>query len=442
MAAIPAWPQSETSASSPSSGADDGLQMRIPPSVSVEGYPTNPVSEQRSNYLSTGLIVSTGFNSNVLAGASSTPVSDASYTIWPTITLDQTTPRAHRSLTYSPGMTFYQPTSSLNEVDHNADLDFQFRLRKYTSIVITDSLQKSSNVLNQADPLAGTSASGSQQGLPIQLIPAIANRLSNTTDVGFACQFGRNDMVGIGGTASELIFFNAKQTPGFYNAISRGGSGFLSHRLSESQYFGASYQDLWTTSTPVDASTSSAHLELDTQTQGVLLFYTVSLGGKVSASLAVGPQHFDAAARPGSTTYGSWTVSSLASADWMGSRAVVSGYYMRTVTGGIGVLGAFESNSANASVRWMFAKSWNIGSTAAYAKSQNLAPQLPSSVPGGHTLQGSLTIQHELGQHLKAELGYAHLHQVYSGVAVIAAAPDSDRVYGSITYQFTRPLGR
>jgi hypothetical protein len=334
-------------------------------------------------------------------------------------------------------MTFYQPTSSLNEVDHNADIDYLFRLRKYTSIVVTDSLQKSSNALNQSNPLSGTSASG-----PAQLIPAIGDRLSNTTDIGIDSQFGRNDMVGFGGTASELIFFNGKQTPGFYNAVSRGASSFLSHRLSESQYLGASYQYIWTTSTPVDASTSSAHLELDTQTQGFLVFYTVYLRSGLSASLAVGPQHFDAAARPGSATYGSWTVSSLASVDWIGSRSALSANYTRTVTGGIGVLGAFESNSANATGRWKLASSWNVGLTAAYMRSQNLAPQLPSSVPGGHTLQGAVTIQHKIGQHLKAEIGYAHLHQVYSGVAVIAAAPDSDRVYASVTYQFTRPLGR
>jgi hypothetical protein len=47
-----------------------------------------------------------------------------------------------------------------------------------------------------------------------------------------------------------------------------------------------------------------------------------------------------------------------------------------------------------------------------------------------------------MGEHFNAEIGYARLHQSYSGVAVISSNPDSDREYVSITYQFTRPLGR
>ncbi len=49
----------------------------------------------RSNYLAAGLILNTAYNDNVPAGGSTTPVSDIIYSILPTITLDQTTPRQH-----------------------------------------------------------------------------------------------------------------------------------------------------------------------------------------------------------------------------------------------------------------------------------------------------------------------------------------------------------
>jgi hypothetical protein len=47
-----------------------------------------------------------------------------------------------------------------------------------------------------------------------------------------------------------------------------------------------------------------------------------------------------------------------------------------------------------------------------------------------------------MGEHFTAGFGYAHIHQNFGGVAVISDAPDSDREYISISYQFARPLGR
>ena len=61
---------------------------------------------------------------------------------------------------------------------------------------------------------------------------------------------------------------------------------------------------------------------------------------------------------------------------------------------------------------------------------------------GGHSISGTAQLEHPLGEHLKASLGYQRLHQSYSGIAAIIGDPDSDRVSISISYQFTRPLGR
>ena len=47
-----------------------------------------------------------------------------------------------------------------------------------------------------------------------------------------------------------------------------------------------------------------------------------------------------------------------------------------------------------------------------------------------------------LRQHFNLQLGYTRLHQDYSTVAVLAATPDTNREFVSISYQFSRPLGR
>ena len=47
------------------------------------------------------------YSNNISGGGGSNPVSDMSYSIWPTLALDKTTSRLHLVLSYSPGFTFY-----------------------------------------------------------------------------------------------------------------------------------------------------------------------------------------------------------------------------------------------------------------------------------------------------------------------------------------------
>src|ERR1700746_108143 len=120
LAAVSAWPQAGTNTSEGGdSSSSYSTGMQIPPPVSGTAYPTELLSEARSNYLRTGLLLTSSYVDNVLQNTSGTPTGDTYYSIVPTITLDHTAPRLHQTLTYSPGFTFYQHTTSLNEVDHN-----------------------------------------------------------------------------------------------------------------------------------------------------------------------------------------------------------------------------------------------------------------------------------------------------------------------------------
>src|SRR6185312_8192451 len=149
LAAVPLWSQSEpVTASDPSPAVNDS-QMSVPPPVSAESYPTMTGSESRSNYLRTGITVTSTYTDNLLGGVSAHPVSDESYAIAPFIALDQTTSRVHSIVTFNPGFTFYQHTSDRNEADEDAGLNFSFRLRPHVTLRLVDSFRKSSNVLNQ-----------------------------------------------------------------------------------------------------------------------------------------------------------------------------------------------------------------------------------------------------------------------------------------------------
>jgi hypothetical protein len=60
----------------------------------------------------------------------------------------------------------------------------------------------------------------------------------------------------------------------------------------------------------------------------------------------------------------------------------------------------------------------------------------------GHTFTGGGSLQHGLGQHFSAEMGYTRTQQDYSYVAIASQSPTADRGWIAISYQFQRPLGR
>jgi len=432
LVATPVWSQATS---------DEETRMLIPPPVSAEAYPTTVGDEERSNYLATGLILNTAYDDNILAGGSTNPIHDVTYSVWPTFTLNLTTPRQKRTLTYSPGFTFYQHTTALNAADQNAALNFQYRLSPYTTLNINDSFQKISNVFNQPNPLSGVAISGSAQAQPTGVVAPYAEQLSNTANMGLSYQFSMNSMMGFGGIITQSHYPNPAEASGLYDSNSRGGSVFYSQRLSSTQYVGLTYQYLESQSNPVNAQANPANSQTEVQTHTLLPFYTVYLNPRLSFSFSGGPQHVDAT-QSLSAPFRSWMPSAMASIGWQRSHTNLVASYSRTVTGSTGLSGAFTSSSANASVRWQMTRAWIIGSAASYVINMNVTPLFSPYIPGGHTVSGAVSAEHSMSDHFKAELGYVRLHQSYSGIAVISNSPDSNREFISVSYQFTRPLGR
>jgi hypothetical protein len=440
-AAVPAWSQLGVEPYKIPDAANAETQMLTPPPVSGQSYPTIVGAETRSNYLSAGLAIDTAYDNNLLVGGGSVPIGDVIYSIFPTIAINQITTRQTRIFTYSPGFTLYQHTSSLNGINQNADLDFQYRLSPHAAIVLRDSFQKSSNIFEQPYSLSIGAISGSSQSLSTEVVAPYADHLNNVANVGISYQFSRNAMLGAGGLFAESNYPNPTQASGLYNSNSIGGSAFYTSRLSGTQYFGVTYQYLTSRSNPVNVQGIAANSGIDVQTQALLPFYTVYFTPTVSLSLSVGPQHYEAT-QALSSSIRSWAPSVMTSIGWQRSRTNFVASYSRSVTGGVGLPGAFNSNSANASARWQTTRTWTIGANGSYAIYKNLTPLFSLSSPNGHTLSGTASVQHTIGEHLKTELEYTRLHQSYNGVQVIFGAPDSNRESISLSYQFTRLLGR
>jgi hypothetical protein len=414
--------------------------MLAPPPVSGEAYPTTVGSQARSNYLAAGLALVGSYDNNVIVG-SGTPVGDGIYSILSTIALNQTTPRQQVTLQCSPGFTFYQNTSELNAATQTAALDFQYRLSQHTTVSLRDSFQKRSNVLDQFYPLSGGVPFGSTQSPQAEVIAPYADQLSNVADAVLSHQISRNGMIGASGTFTESNYLNSHQASGLNNSNSLGGSVFYNRRLSSTQYVGVIYQYSSSQANPVNTQAIPVNNPTEVQIHTVLAFYTIYLDPSFSLSLSGGPQYFDATQSP-SPRVTSWTPAIKASIGWQRSHTNFVANYSRGITGSTGLSGVFDSNGANASASWQMTRTWISGVQASYTNNKNATPTFFSSDPGGHSVSGTISVQHLMGERLTAEFGYVHLHQSYGGIAVISEAPDNDRAYISVSYRFTRPLGR
>lgn len=417
---------------SPVQGSD---QMATPPPVSGEAYPTAVGAEMRSNYLSGGLTFISSYIDNLYPGnGSSRTLAETTYSVWPTLDLDQSRPLSHLSIKYSPGFTFYHPTSALNEMDQNARVAYQVRLSPHSSLNLSDGIEKSSTSFGSAAGTADGSVSGSITTVVPGTIAPFAKRVSNIADGDFTLQTARNTMIGFSGTTTLLHYPDPSQAQGLYDSNSRGGAAFYSSRISADQYLGASYGY-----TQTHASSSDARS--DTDSHIFAAFYTLYPKETLSISVSAGPQYFRVSQTSVPTT-ASWGPSMAASVGWQGIHTSFAVGYSQSVTGGGGLLGAYRSKSGGATLRWQMLRTWTTEASGQYAINRSVS-SLPSfGYENGHTVSGSAAIEHPLSRTIRVHLEYDRIRQSYGTIPAFSNSPDANRLTASISWQFLRPLGR
>jgi hypothetical protein len=353
----------------------------------------------------------------------------------PTIAIDKTISRLHWALTYNPTFTIYQRTRGFDQTDQNLVVNFRYRLSPNVTVTLQDSLSKTSNVFNQPDPLSEGAISGSPQPSPISVLAPFASVLSNIANAGIRYQFSKNGMIGVSVTSTKLDYPNPTEVPGLNNSSSSGGSAFYSFRLSHNQYIGATYQYSKNEAYPTNVQT-------EVQTNTVSGFYTIYLNRTFSLSFVGGQQYFGVVQFP-MPAYASSSPSLTASIGWQRQHTNLAVSYSRIITGGGGLVGAFQTNDAGASAKWQLARTWNVGSAASYTNNKSVTPaSFLFAQAGGHSIIGTVSVQHPIREDFNVQFGYTRLHQSYSGIPLILNAPNADREFVSLTYQFARLLGR
>jgi hypothetical protein len=415
-------------------------QMKTPPPVSGQPYPTQVTSEERSNYLRAGVAFTAAYTNNVMGSATSAPESDESYSVGPAVALDETTSRLHFVLAYAPGFTFYQHTSSRNQADQNLSFNLQYRLSPHVTLSAQDGFLKTSSVFNQQNFSPTGAVFGGAQQPNFSVIPPVADLLRNFGNVGINYQFAANGMIGASGSFTNMHYPNPTEVPGLFDSSSQAGSAFYSFRFSKMNYIGVTYQYQRLIAHPTFGQS-------ETQTHALLVYYTLYAMSRFSISFFGGPQYSNTIEPPQpplltqATTIRQWTPAAGASLNWQGRLNNVALSYSRGISSGGGLIGAVQMNSATASFRQQITRYLSGFVSGGYTQNQVLATTLAAG-NDGHSVLGTASLQQQLGPHINLQLGYTRVHQVYSNVAVLAATPDTNREFVSISYQFSRPLGR
>jgi len=431
LTAIPVWAQTDNSAQDEDDTTTATTEMAAPPPVSGQAYPTLVGAETRTNYLSGGLAVSAAYINNLYTGGSSA-LNETTISIDPDLALDQASPRQHRTIHYSPGFTFYQPTSALNEVDQNLEGNYRIRLSPHVLLDANDQLQRTS--MTYAATGVGA-VSGSAPTILSGAVPLLAQRLSNDALAVASWQFARTSMLGGSLQFTQLHFPNPSEVTGLFDSDSRGGSFFYTHQISQKQYGGVAYQYIDMLAYPPKTSTS------ETQTNTIYPFFTQYLTRKFSLSISGGPQHYSTNASSVAPATSEWSPTVMASMGWQGLHTSFAASYSQAVTAGGGLLGAYHSDEGSLSARWQMTKNWTTAMGASYISNKGVSQAVTLSSPGGHMIMGSFQVDHAISSHLVMHGSYERTHENYAGVAAIAKAPDTDRVTVTLAWRFMRPLG-
>lgn len=444
FATVPLWSQVQSSGAlpageeaavwsrgdSPDEPAGEDAPMATPTPFSGEGYSLDfAVETPRTNYLLGRLGFGTAYDDNVLP-SSGQSVGDVAYSIWPSLALQQSRSRLRWNLNYTPGYTVHQRLSSVNGFDHDLAVGFQYRLSPHVTLNVADTFQKSPDLLGLQSQNPSISGPQGVNGPNDSIVPPGTVRISNFSDATLTYQFGPNAMIGARGTLSGLWYPDRAEIPGLYDSTGESATGFYSHRLSGRNSIGASYgfQRILT------------HDQAETQTQNILMFYTVDLPPHLALSIFAGPEHSDTHSEL-SSGLSRWTPAAGASLSWRGEHHSFVASYEHRISDGGGLSGASIFDRAEASARWQLARTLTATIGGGYSTNSVLESQNLSGF-GGHTWSGTASLQHPLGEMMSLQMGYTRLHQSYSSISTISEFPDRNYVWVSLSYQFQRPLGR
>lgn len=373
------------------------------------------------------------------------------YSVFPSLTFQQTRPRTAWSADYRGGLTINRgglPENPSVQSATSAAVEVQHAFGRRLLLDLRDDYVLTNDPFGHIGPSQSMATlSGTGQLNSYTATPA-ATRSTSISSGSLTDQLTRHSSMGISGSYSTQRFRDlATATPGGTQSLidtrTTTGRGFYALEISRRQKIGLEYQ--------LQDLRFGGDLARTTD-QTLFLFDEISLATHVALTLFAGPDrahtHNNIFLQASNTLISVvplvndvWAPAGGAMFTWRGKHAALSLSGQQVVTDGGGSTGAVRASSAGAELRKNFTSRWNLTLGYSYSVGR-LLENLPTSNSGITVQQGSLVLERQLAKHLLARAQYARTDQTSSGLRAPLTTGNHNRVGVDLVYQFTRPFGQ
>jgi len=401
----------------------------IPALLGGRGMPLTLSSEATSNMIRGGVNVGAAYDDNALLSPGNGE-SNISFSVYPSIAIEQSRARLRWDLGYAAGLTVNQRLSNQDRGSHSLDFSSEFRLSPHVSLRVAEAFSLTTGFFNGSNP--GSDLGGG--GPNVSLVTPLSSQRSSLTTVETHYHFALNDLVGASGSFYDMHFSDVPAGTALVDTRTETGSVFWLHRIFGRDWMGPSYRFQRLTFAPTPGESLVHTLQL---------VNTLDLPGGFSFSGFIGPDYSDSKSQSGqpptSVESSGWSMTGGFIVGWQSTHTNISGGYSRAVSDGGGVLGAVRAQNVHAEVRRELFSSWAIGAGATHGTNGSLATFLPGATSADVT-SFRATMGRKLGKSLGGEVGYSHDMQDQAGLATPGTA-HRNRVFVTLSYQWARPLG-
>jgi len=400
----------------------------IPAVLGGRGTSSAFLSElKRSNFLRGGVNVGAAYEDNPLllpGGRSNT-----SESIFPNVSIEQSTSRARWSLGYAGGLTVNQRFTSQNQGSHNLNFDSQFRLSPHVNLRVAEFFSVTTGFFDAGN---GTEVTVGAGGPNASLITPLATQRSSLTTVETNYHFALNDLVGASGSFYDLHFNQRgnQVTSPLLDSQTASGSAFWLHRIFHGDWGGASYS--------FQRITYSGG---ETRVHSFSVVNTLSLSRRLTLTGFAGPQYSENVGTTQLNQSSNWSVAGGVEGSWQDERTSVSAGYSRSVSDGGGLLGAVRLQSVHGAFRRELVPGWAAAITANHGANTNQSVT-GSSATGTSSINSTsagISLERNVGKSIGLRLGYNHDFQEQFGAAPFSA--HKNRFFVTLSYQWAKPLG-
>jgi hypothetical protein len=424
-------------------GGSDQDAPQIPGFLGGQGNRALLAGElERSNYLRGGVSVSEGYVDNAFLTPTD-QVGNATFSVYPNISIAQSTTRARWSLDYAAGLTVNQRLTNQNQGAQSLTFNSLFALSPHLTLHAAESFSMISGLFG------GNAASEFQpgfQGGNNTLISPLSNQKVSQTVVEANYHFALRDVAGASGGFLDMrygdVASNATNPPtDLTNTQAASGTAFWLHQITQKNWAGFSYRYQRITYTPSG----------DTRVHTFAFNDTLKISKLFNISGFIGPEFSDntglVTTTSGNTqisTSSGWGVAGGVDVGWESSRTGVIAGYSKQVTNGSGILGAVTLQNGYVTVRRELFPRWTINGMVNYGNNQAITLALATTASTINTTTVGVMLDRNVGRSLGFQIGYFHDIQDQSGSSVAAQnyTADRNRVFVNLSYQWAKALGR